>query len=390
MKPMLSTFLKFLAAAGLVFAAAAPACFADDQATLPPGPGRDTLQKVCTACHDIDSVPRLRYSRADWTSLVYSMKDMGADATTAELDQIIDYLTKNFGKADDAAASKSPDSAASDGKAGDTKAADGKAPDSQASDSKTSDTKTSDTKAADAKTNVNKASADEIMAGLGFSDKEAAAIVAYRDKNGDFKDADALAKVDGVDAAKVTAAKDKMAFSFSGCTRPHGRIRRFLSEVLRTRPNVMRQLVLLGSLLLSLPLLASDELPQGAGKDIIAKHCAGCHPGAALARYQKTREDWDAVVTRMGQRTEATHEELNTLTDYLATNFPKVDDPSKVNMNKADSKEMEARLGLTAKEADAIVEYRERRGNFHAWGDLLVIYGLDGTKVEALQDKMSF
>lgn len=162
MKITISTLLKSIAVAGLVFAAAIPAAQAQD---LPAGQGRETLKKVCTACHDIESVPRLRYSRADWMSLVYSMKDMGADATTAELDEIIDYLTKNFGKGEEGAK----------------------------------------------KTNVNKASAKEI-AGLGFSDKEADAIVAYRGKNGDFKDASGLAKVDGVDAAKIAAAKDKMEF----------------------------------------------------------------------------------------------------------------------------------------------------------------------------------
>jgi competence ComEA-like helix-hairpin-helix protein len=46
--------------------------------------------------------------------------------------------------------------------------------------------------------------------------------------------------------------------------------------------------------------------------------------------------------------------------------------------------------GLTAKEAEAIVDYRERHGDFHAWGDLLVIYGVDGKKIEAAKERMSF
>lgn len=136
--------------------------------------------------------------------------------------------------------------------------------------------------------------------------------------------------------------------------------------------------------------LAEGDLPDGAGKQVIEQHCSGCHKGAALAGYQKTREDWEAVVMRMGQRTTASRDELTTLADYLATNFPKVDDPTKVNVNKADAKEISDRLGLTAKEAEAIVAYRERRGMFHTWGDLLVIYGVDGTKIEAVQDKLSF
>jgi competence ComEA-like helix-hairpin-helix protein len=138
---------------------------------LPEGAGRDTLKRVCTQCHDIDSVPRLRYSRADWASLVYSMKDMGADATSAELDEIIDYLVKNFGKDESAAA-----------------------------------------KTEVKKVNVNKASAQELADGLGFTPKEAGLIVDFRTKNGDFKDAYALFKVDGVDTGRIQDAKDKMEF----------------------------------------------------------------------------------------------------------------------------------------------------------------------------------
>ena len=148
--------------------------------------------------------------------------------------------------------------------------------------------------------------------------------------------------------------------------------------------------VLLSLPLVALPALAADELPDGAGKEVIAKHCSGCHAGVALSRYQKTRDDWDSIVARMGQRTSASRDELNTLTDYLAANFPKVDDPSKVNMNKAAAKELVERLGLADKEAEAIVIYRDRHGNFRTWGDLLVIYGVDGAKIEALQDKLSF
>ena len=47
-------------------------------------------------------------------------------------------------------------------------------------------------------------------------------------------------------------------------------------------------------------------------------------------------------------------------------------------------------LGLTDEEAAAVVSYRERHGDFHAWGDLLIIYGVDGKKIAAAKDKISF
>ena len=133
---------------------------------LPPGEGRETLMRVCTACHDIEAIPRLHYSREGWANLVSSMKDMGADATDAELAQIVNYLAKNFGKVQEAAK----------------------------------------------KTNVNSVTAKEMEAALGFTAKESELIVAYRTKNGNFKNLDSLLKVEGVDAAKIQSAKDKIEF----------------------------------------------------------------------------------------------------------------------------------------------------------------------------------
>jgi competence protein ComEA len=94
------------------------------------------------------------------------MKDMGADATDAELAQIVNYLAKNFGKVETAAK----------------------------------------------KTNVNSASASELETALGFTAKESELIVAYRAKNGKFKDVDSMLKVEGVEAGKIQSAKDKIEF----------------------------------------------------------------------------------------------------------------------------------------------------------------------------------
>jgi competence ComEA-like helix-hairpin-helix protein len=140
-----------------------PAIRAQD---LPAGEGRDILELLCTTCHSVDSIPRLRYTRAGWTKLVFSMRDKGLEASTDELYQIADYLTKNFGKAEDAVK----------------------------------------------KTNVNSASAKEIESALGFTSKEAEAIVLYRIKNGNYKDLDAMKKVEGIDAAKIQSVKEKIEF----------------------------------------------------------------------------------------------------------------------------------------------------------------------------------
>lgn len=60
--------------------------------------------------------------------------------------------------------------------------------------------------------NVNLASAKSLEAELELSTKEAEAIVAYRERNGAFKSVEDLKKVPGLDAKKVEAARDWLAF----------------------------------------------------------------------------------------------------------------------------------------------------------------------------------
>ncbi len=93
----------------------------------------------------------------------------------------------------------------------------------------------------------------------------------------------------------------------------------------------------------------------------------------------------------MGDRgAQATPAELDIIADYLFQNFPKIEDATKINVNKATAQEIATGLGLTNEEAKAVVKYRERHGDFHAWGDLLIIYGVDGKKIAAAKDKISF
>ena len=52
--------------------------------------------------------------------------------------------------------------------------------------------------------------------------------------------------------------------------------------------------------------------------------------------------------------------------------------------------EIATRLGFTPDEAQKIVEYRADHAPFASWGDLLIIYGVDGKKVKAVRDRLGF
>jgi competence protein ComEA len=130
---------------------------------LPAGAGKGTLVRVCSQCHSPDNVIANGQDRAGWEETISKMAGFGAVATDDEFTAILGYLVKNF-------------------------------------------------PANSGQVNVNKATAAQLASGLGLSDAEAAAVVDYRKKNGDFKTIEDLKKVPDVDGKKFDAKKDTLAF----------------------------------------------------------------------------------------------------------------------------------------------------------------------------------
>src|SRR5258708_37510334 len=65
---------------------------------LPEGAGKDVTHKVCgSTCHGTDIVMGKGRTRDQWTAVVNTMVSRGAQASTAELTQISDYLRSHIG-----------------------------------------------------------------------------------------------------------------------------------------------------------------------------------------------------------------------------------------------------------------------------------------------------
>jgi competence protein ComEA len=143
--------------------------------------------------------------------------------------------------------------------------------------------------------------------------------------------------------------------------------------------------------LLILPARAQKDFPDAPAKEFVNKICLQCHEPAQLLTQKRTESDWKKTIARMSQKgIPGTPEQYDAITAYMAKNFGKEEDSTKVNMNKAKAEEIVTLIGLTAEEAQALVSYREKHGDYREWGEMLVVYGVDGRKLEAAKDKMSF
>jgi competence protein ComEA len=131
---------------------------------------------------------------------------------------------------------------------------------------------------------------------------------------------------------------------------------------------------------------AQEKLPKGPGRETLLRVCGACHSAENVAGMAKTREEWGALVGEMAaDGAQGTDDEFNEIVDYLAAHFPKT-----INVNKATATDLATGLELSAKEADAIVHYREEKGSFKSVEDVEKVPGVDAKKIEAKKDRLTF
>ena len=139
------------------------------------------------------------------------------------------------------------------------------------------------------------------------------------------------------------------------------------------------------------PAFAQKDFPDGPAKEYLTQICLQCHQPAMLLGQKRTESDWKKTIARMATKgVPGTPDQFDAIAAYMTKNFGKSEDTSKVNMNKAKADELVTALGLTPDEAKALIGFREKHGEFREWGEMLVVYGVDGRKLEANKDKMIF
>ena len=68
----------------------------------------------------------------------------------------------------------------------------------------------------------------------------------------------------------------------------------------------------------------AQDLPDGAGKDVVVKVCTVCHDTARIISKKWTKEEWNATIDKMAARgAMASDEEFEIIVTYLTKNFGK-------------------------------------------------------------------
>jgi competence ComEA-like helix-hairpin-helix protein len=139
----------------------------------------------------------------------------------------------------------------------------------------------------------------------------------------------------------------------------------------------------------ALELAAQDLLPDAPGRDVTVKLCASCHAVETVASVRHTPEGWrDVIATMVAAGAEGTEQELETVFQYLSTQFP-AEAQQALDLNTATSIELESVAGLLRKEAAALIAHREKNGPCKKLEDLKKIAGLDYKKIEARKERLA-
>lgn len=133
-------------------------------AQLPEGLGREEVEKMCKGCHEVARSVSKRQDRDAWHATMDKMVAFGMRGSDQQMKLVLDYLVTNY-PAEDVP-----------------------------------------------KVNVNTATAIQLESGLTLKRSQAAAMIAYRDKNGRFASVEDLKKVPLIDPAKIEEKKDRIAF----------------------------------------------------------------------------------------------------------------------------------------------------------------------------------
>lgn len=135
---------------------------------------------------------------------------------------------------------------------------------------------------------------------------------------------------------------------------------------------------------------AQDTLPEAPGKAQTLNLCGTCHEAAKATSVKLTRDGWIETIGRMKAfGAGGSDEDFAAVLEYLATHF-QGDVVRPLDMNTAESIDLESVLQLLRRESKEVLDYRSKRGHFTSLDDLKSLDPAIFKKIESRKDRIVF
>jgi competence ComEA-like helix-hairpin-helix protein len=141
------------------------------------------------------------------------------------------------------------------------------------------------------------------------------------------------------------------------------------------------------------PAAAVAQPPAGAaqpeadakGAATFARVCSLCHDGARILSNRRSKSQWTEVIEKMTERgAQVSDADFEEVMDYLLRNY------GRINVNKAEADDLAIVVGLSKKDAEAIVQHRQSQGDFPDFDALAKVPGIDVEKLSKGRDAITF
>lgn len=149
--------------------------------------------------------------------------------------------------------------------------------------------------------------------------------------------------------------------------------------------------LLASTLLAAVPLAtsAAQQSSGGAAADpaagLFTRMCSECHDAARITATRRTKTDWEEVINKMIEKGAlGTEQEFESVYQYLLRNY------GKIYINRAVPDEITVILGLSKKDAEAIVAYRKANGLFADFEAIKKVPDIDVKKLDEHKDAVAF
>ena len=133
------------------------------------------------------------------------------------------------------------------------------------------------------------------------------------------------------------------------------------------------------------PQSATTTAANDPSAGLFKEMCTACHDATPITAARRTMADWENVFKKMIETgATGTEKDFENVFEYLLRYY------GKVLMNSARPDEIKLVLGLSQKDADAIVAYRKEHGPFADLDALKKVPEIDVKKLDEHKDAIVF